>query len=154
MRNCVRVARQTLTLFVWVQILVPQPVLRRTRFVLGSAFFYPLAHTAGHVFALFLYGVTPDPICFGVGLFLSLNPHRRPCFRFTFLRRDARPDLFWFGLFLSLLPKSITIPWFYPFRLLPTALPLFWQKVSLGTMTQPWFFWFVFPSPLEMENFI
>ena len=25
MRNCVRVARQTLTLFVWVQILVPQP---------------------------------------------------------------------------------------------------------------------------------
>ena len=26
MRNCVRVARQTLTLFVWVQILVPQPL--------------------------------------------------------------------------------------------------------------------------------
>ena len=26
MRNCVRVARQTLTLFVWVQILVPQPI--------------------------------------------------------------------------------------------------------------------------------
>ena len=25
MRNCVRVARQTLTLFVWVRILVPQP---------------------------------------------------------------------------------------------------------------------------------
>ena len=25
LRNCVRVARQTLTLFVWVQILVPQP---------------------------------------------------------------------------------------------------------------------------------
>ena len=25
LRNCVMVARQTLTLFVWVQILVPQP---------------------------------------------------------------------------------------------------------------------------------
>ncbi len=25
LRNCVRVARQTLTLFVWVRILVPQP---------------------------------------------------------------------------------------------------------------------------------
>ena len=25
MRNCVKVARQTLTLFVWVRILVPQP---------------------------------------------------------------------------------------------------------------------------------
>ncbi len=25
MRNCVRVAQQTLTLFVWVRILVPQP---------------------------------------------------------------------------------------------------------------------------------
>ena len=28
LRNCVRVARQTLTLFVWVRILVPQPSMR------------------------------------------------------------------------------------------------------------------------------
>ena len=26
MRNCVRVAQQTLTLYVWVRILVPQPI--------------------------------------------------------------------------------------------------------------------------------
>ena len=32
MRNCVMVARQTLTLFVWVQILVPQPKAQSLRF--------------------------------------------------------------------------------------------------------------------------
>ncbi len=40
MRNCVRVARQTLTLFVWVQILVPQPK-PQGRQVLG-AYFLPI----------------------------------------------------------------------------------------------------------------
>ena len=115
MRNCVRVARQTLTLFVWVQILVPQPALRRTRFVLGSAFFYPLAHTAGHVFALPFYGVTPDPICFGFGLFLSLSPHRSPCFRFIFLRRDARPDLFWVRRFFIPFAREHYNPMILPF---------------------------------------
>ena len=30
MRNCVRVAQQTLTLYVWVRILVPQPLAPNT----------------------------------------------------------------------------------------------------------------------------
>ena len=34
MRNCVRVAQQTLTLYVWVRILVPQPMAPR----LGAVF--------------------------------------------------------------------------------------------------------------------
>ena len=116
MRNCVRVARQTLTLFVWVQILVPQPALRRTRFVLGSAFFYPLAHTAGHVFALPLYGVTPDPICFGFSFFYPFCPralqshdftlfafYPQPCPRFDKRRPwEQLHSLDFFGLFFPL----------------------------------------------------
>ena len=40
MRNCVRVAQQTLTLFVWVRILFPQPVeCLDTQIVFGALFF-------------------------------------------------------------------------------------------------------------------
>ena len=38
LRNCVMVARQTLTLFVWVQILVPQPTTSRWLITNGSTF--------------------------------------------------------------------------------------------------------------------
>ena len=34
MRNCVKVARQTLTLFVWVRILVPQPCKSSSKIML------------------------------------------------------------------------------------------------------------------------
>ena len=36
MRNCVRVAQQTLTLYVWVRILVPQPKAPK---IFGAEFF-------------------------------------------------------------------------------------------------------------------
>ena len=41
LRNCVRVAQQTLTLFVWVRILVPQPKNRQSS-TEGCRFFYPI----------------------------------------------------------------------------------------------------------------
>ena len=44
MRNCVMVAQQTLTLFVWVQILVPQPADRPP---FGVVFFCRLAAEQG-----------------------------------------------------------------------------------------------------------
>lgn len=40
MRNCVMVARQTLTLFVWVRILVPQPKREHVQRQLYNALFF------------------------------------------------------------------------------------------------------------------
>ena len=47
-RNCVRVAQQTLTLLVWVRILFPQP---KNRLVKASRFFYPMGkHPYGNFY--------------------------------------------------------------------------------------------------------
>ena len=56
LRNCVMVARQTLTLFVWVQILVPQPCRGKVRF---APTFFILTHKKS-VFAAFSPAPAPS----------------------------------------------------------------------------------------------